>query len=80
MNALSAVPVVRRRIPRLALRVSAILVAVAWGLALQADPVRAQIDAWIDPGHGGHDPGALGVNGCAFQISVRVASVAIAEQ
>ena len=31
--------------------------------ALIALPVQAEIDVWIDPGHGGGDPGALGYNG-----------------
>lgn len=30
-----------------------------------AQPSGAQIDAWIDPGHGGKDPGALGIDGPA---------------
>ncbi|MBK8167576.1 MAG: N-acetylmuramoyl-L-alanine amidase [bacterium] len=29
------------------------------------DGASAQIDVWIDPGHGGHDPGALGHDGAA---------------
>lgn len=30
------------------------------------DPAHGQLDVWIDPGHGGNDPGALGVNGTAL--------------
>ena len=42
--------------------------AIAFGVALgllAAFPLLAHalIDVWIDPGHGGGDPGSLGVNG-----------------
>ena len=32
-------------------------------VALFLTPALAVIDVWIDPGHGGQDPGALGING-----------------
>ena len=46
------------------LRVASLLgLLVAAGLQ---PPAMAQIDAWIDPGHGGKDPGAYGIDGSAM--------------
>lgn len=39
---------------------AALLVSAA---AFFEPPIQAEIDVWIDPGHGGDDPGALGYNG-----------------
>ena len=47
--------------------VCATILALVTGLVgILAAPTVAQIDVWIDPGHDGHDPGALGVNGAAL--------------
>jgi N-acetylmuramoyl-L-alanine amidase len=47
--------------------------------ALLSTPSIAQVDVWIDPGHGGHDSGAEGINGPAVpnekNLTLQVASV-----
>ncbi|MFH1754500.1 MAG: N-acetylmuramoyl-L-alanine amidase, partial [Candidatus Latescibacterota bacterium] len=35
-------------------------------ILIGAQPARGEIDIWIDSGHGGNDPGALGFNGSAL--------------
>ena len=42
----------------------ALLLGLGMAVELYA-PALAQIDAWVDPGHGGKDPGALGIDGPA---------------
>lgn len=42
-----------------------VLLAILMLVLLLAGTSRAEIDVWIDPGHGGNDPGALGFNGPA---------------
>lgn len=57
--------------------------AVTLLLGTSPRPSFAQIDAWIDPGHGGKDPGAVGIDGPAvpnekdfnFAVSSDVLSV-----
>ena len=57
-------------------------VALLLGLVMAAGlqvPALAQIDAWVDPGHGGKDPGALGIDGPAVpneeDLNLQVGSV-----
>jgi len=46
-------------------RIRATLLYLLYFLA-ESHPATAQIDIWIDSGHGGNDPGALGFNGSAL--------------
>lgn len=51
------------KILRAGVMFSGLAVGLVWILAF---PAAAQIDVWIDPGHGGGDPGAVGYNGPAL--------------
>lgn len=66
--------------------VTVMLVCLLTGILVAgfgATPCSAQIDAWIDPGHGGKDPGALGIDGAAtpnekdfnLAVSIRVQNI-----
>ena len=41
------------------------------GNALLPPRAEAQIDVWIDPGHGGIDPGTIGVGGTQEKLVTR---------
>ncbi len=43
-----------------------IMIAVCFIGSFIGGPAYGQLDVWIDPGHGGNDPGALGIDGASL--------------